>query len=104
MGDYEKNQDRYSVFDMSKSHYSDYGDYNIAQRSSGSSGVDDPKTAARNKIAFFKNAGVIVRDQDLEIAYKRSEGSNLTANRVILYFNNKVNKPRVIRVYYQFEN
>lgn len=88
---------------MSKSHYSDYGDYN-AQRSSASSGVDDPKTAVRNKIAFFKNAGVIVRDQDLEIAYKRSEGSNLAANRIILYFNNKINKPRIVKVYYQFES
>ncbi len=57
----EKNQDRYSVFDMSKSHYSDYGDYSGGQKSSGRAG-DDARTVAKNKVAFFKNAGVLIRD------------------------------------------
>lgn len=58
---------------MSHSRYSDYGtqDDNF-YKSSGSSGVDDPRTAVRNKIAFFRNSGMLVREQELEIAYKRS--------------------------------
>jgi hypothetical protein len=32
----------------------------------------DSKTCTRNKVAFFKNSMVLVRDDDIEIAYKRS--------------------------------
>jgi len=46
---------------MSKSHYSDYGDYSGGQKSSGRAG-DDARTVAKNKVAFFKNAGVLIRD------------------------------------------
>lgn len=51
---------------MSKSRYSDYeGMDENHYKSSGSSGVDDPRTAIRNKIAFFRNSGMLVRDEDL---------------------------------------
>lgn len=32
---------------------------------SGSSGVEDNRTAGRNKVAFFKSSGMLVRDQDI---------------------------------------
>ncbi len=72
MPEIDRNKDRYSIFDMSRSHYSDYADLNNLGGSSGSSGIEDSRTAIRNKVAFFKNTGVIVKDQDIEIAYKRS--------------------------------
>lgn len=103
MGDYERNKDRYSIFDMSRSHYSDVGpnDTNF-NMSNGSSGVEDSRTAARNKAAFFRNSGLIVRDSDIEIAYKRTENNNLDSNRIILYFNNKLTQPRRIMVNYEY--
>lgn len=65
VGDNNRRQ-QYSVFDMSKSRYSDYeGMDENHYKSSGSSGVDDPRTAIRNKIAFFRNSGMLVRDEDL---------------------------------------
>lgn len=45
-----------------------------------------------------------MRDNDVEIAYKRTESGNLDSNRVILYFNNKLNQTRRIFVNYEFEN
>jgi hypothetical protein len=73
MADVEPAKDRFSVFDMSRSSYSEYlpQDDNSFKGIRGA-GVEDPRTALRNKIAFFRNSGVIVRDQDFEIAYKRS--------------------------------
>lgn len=71
--------------------------------SNGSSGVEDVRTATRNKVAFFKSSGLIVREQDFEIAYKRTEANNQASNRVILYFNNKTNQPHRINVKYEWE-
>lgn len=56
---------------MSKSRYSEFGDNN-GQGYNLSSGTEDNRTANRNKTAFFKNSGMIVRDQDIEIAFKRT--------------------------------
>lgn len=55
---------------MSKSRYSEFGDnngqgYNLTS-------MNEDRTANRNKTAFFKNSGMIVRDQDIEIAFKRT--------------------------------
>lgn len=55
---------------MSKSRYSEYGDGN--DQGFNLTGIEDNKTANRNKTAFFKNSGMIVRDQDIEIAFKRT--------------------------------
>lgn len=61
MGDYDKNKEQFSIFDMNRSNYSDYGRNDDYYRSNGSSGVDDPRTAIRNKIAFFRSSGMLVR-------------------------------------------
>lgn len=102
--DNEKNRDHFSIFDASRSHYSEYGSNEPnTYMSNGSSGVEDVRTAIRNKVAFFKSSGLIVREQDFEIAYKRTEANNQASNRIILYFNNKTNQPHRISVKYEWE-
>ena len=47
-------------------------------------------TATRNKVAFFKSSLVLIRNSDVEIAYKRSElNESLDKVRLIFYVNNK---------------
>ena len=59
---------RYSVFDMSKSYYSDQGDFNNSKL-----GIDNSRTVGKNKTAFFKKTGILIREDEFEIAYKRSD-------------------------------
>jgi hypothetical protein len=47
-----------------RSEYDEYGgqqDYNMNKKSNGI-GIDDPRTVLRNKIAFLKNKGIIIRE------------------------------------------
>lgn len=58
-------------------------------------------TSTRNKVAFFKNSLVLVREVDLEIAYKRSEmNENLDKIRIIFYINNKTSARKTINFHY----
>lgn len=54
----QENSRRYSVFDMSKSYYSDQGEFS----SSSKLGIDNSKTVGKNKTAFFRKTGVLIRD------------------------------------------
>jgi glutamine synthetase len=72
-------------------------------RKSNGIGIDDPRTVLRNKIAFLKNKGIIMKEQEFEIGYKRTESNNLNSNRVILYFNNKSNRSKIFNVSYSAE-
>jgi hypothetical protein len=90
---------------VSRSHFVESGidhDFNNMKRNEGY-GIDDPRIALKNKIAFLKSNGVIVRENEFEIGYKRTESNNLSTNRIILYFNNKSNKNKLINVYYSAE-
>ena len=53
------NSRRYSVFDMSKSYYSDQGDFNSSRL-----GIDNSRTVGKNKTAFFKKTGVLIREDE----------------------------------------
>ena len=49
----------YSVFDMSKSYYSDQGDFNTSKL-----GIDNSRTVGKNKTAFFKKTGILIREDE----------------------------------------
>lgn len=34
-------------------------------------GVESKKVASRNKVSFFKNEGVLFRDKNMDIAFKK---------------------------------
>lgn len=93
---------RYSVFDMSKSYYSDQGDF-----SSSKLGIDNSRTVGKNKTAFFKKTGILIREDEFEIAYKRSdpeERDNFSSVRIILYFNNKTGLQKNVDTDYEYES
>jgi hypothetical protein len=61
-------------------------------------------TSTRNKVAFFKNSLVLVRDAELEIAYKRSEmNQTLDKLRIIFYINNKTNTKKNVNFHYEYQ-
>lgn len=62
------------------------------------------KTAIRNKIAFFKLKGIIVKNAEIEIGYKKTNPEpNSEVVKVILYFNNKTPNSKVVRINYEYE-
>lgn len=64
----------------------------------------DSLTSTRNKVAFFKNSLVIVRDQEYEIAFKRSSlDPSMARMRIILYINNKTSNNEVADIEYDYE-
>lgn len=61
-------------------------------------------TSTRNKVAFFKNSLVLVREHELEIAYKRSEMNQaLDKLRLIFYVNNKTPSKRSVDFSYEYQ-
>jgi len=61
-------------------------------------------TSTRNKVAFFKNSLVIVRDADVDIAFKRSEmNATLDKLRIILYVNNKTQTRKSVNFNYDYQ-
>ena len=92
--------EKYSVFDMSRSYYSDQG-FNDSKI-----GISSQKTVGKNKAAFFKKSGVLIREDEFEVAYKRSDpksSDNYTKVRIILYFNNKTGNNKKVDVDYDYE-
>ena len=85
---------------MSKSYYSDSG------VNDSKLGIESSKMVSKNKIAFFKSAGILTRQEDFEVAYKRAEPDEkdeYSRIRIILYFNNKKRSKRNISVSYDYE-
>jgi hypothetical protein len=61
-------------------------------------------TSTRNKVAFFKNSLVIVRDADVDIAFKRSEmNATLDKLRIIFYVNNKTQTRKGVNFNYDYQ-
>ena len=59
------------------------------------------QTATRNKVAFFKNSLVLIREADLEIAYKKSDlNATMDKIRLIFYVNNKSSKAKRVSISY----
>ena len=59
----------------------------------------DPRLSTRNKVAFFKQSLVLVRDHDFEIAFKRSElDESFSKLRIIFYVLNKTNHIKNVSV------
>jgi hypothetical protein len=62
-------------------------------------------TCTRNKVAFFKNSLVLVRDAEIEIAYKRSDmNKEMNKIRIIFYINNKSERAKKANITYEFQN
>lgn len=60
--------------------------------------------STRNKVAFFKNSLVIVRDHDVDIAFKRSEmNESLDKLRIIFYVNNKTSTRKNVNFNYDYQ-
>jgi hypothetical protein len=58
----------------------------------------------RNKVAFFKNSLVLVREPNIEIAFKRSElDEKLSKVRIIFYVNNKSQQWKRVRLDYEYQ-
>lgn len=100
--DYAREQGNvnFSIFDINKSYLSENGDN--AEPDKTRVGIDNPRNATRNKVAFFRPKGIIVRNTDIEIGYKKSEPEGNMV-RVILFFNNKNADYKTIRTDYKYE-
>nr|BAK02724.1 predicted protein [Hordeum vulgare subsp. vulgare] len=60
--------------------------------------------STRNKVAFFKNSLVLLREAELEIAFKRSDmNQQLDKLRIIFYLNNKSNSHKRIAFNYDHQ-
>jgi hypothetical protein len=60
--------------------------------------------STRNKVAFFKNSLVIVRDAGVDIAFKRSEMNEaLDKLRIIFYVNNKTSSRKSVSFNYDYQ-
>lgn len=57
-----ENDNYMGVFDMDSSRYSDYLDRDYKY---GAAGIDDPKTLLRNKRAFFRRQGILIKEKDI---------------------------------------
>ena len=63
------------------------------------------ETSTRNKVAFFKNSLVLIRNEELDIAYKRSEmNSSLDKCRLIFYINNKTSTAKQVNIRYDYQH
>lgn len=60
---------------MSKSYFSEIG---LNPNESYHLGIENSHTVKKNKLAFFKDSGVLVRDQSVDIAFKKVVTSLLT--------------------------
>lgn len=61
--------------------------------------------STRNKVAFFKNSLVLVREPQFEIAYKRSDmNETFDKLRIIFYVNNKSSVRRTINFNYEYQS
>ena len=90
----------YSIFDMTKSYFPEANE--ILETSK--LGLDDPQTVYRNKLAFFKPTGILVRNDDLEIGYKKSAlDYTRSRQKIILYFHNKTREDKRLEVFYDYE-
>ena len=69
---------------MNRSTYSENGDFSNLRH-----GIESEKTMVRNKNAFFRPKGLLIRNEDIEIGVKRSDPDASNMVRVILYFHNK---------------
>ena len=55
-------------------------------------GLANPSVMTRNKVAFFKKSLVLIKNSEIEIAFKRSDlSSELNELRMIIYVKNKTN-------------
>ena len=65
-------------------------------------GIKDPTTSTRNKVGFFKKSLILVKDDDAEIAFKRSSmNSAMDELRVIFYINNKTLYQQQVDIQYR---
>lgn len=65
----------------------------------------DSITSTRNKVAFFKSSLVIVREEGIEIAFKKSGlDKNLSRARVIFYINNKYDRRMNVDIEYDYDS
>lgn len=68
-------------------------------------GIENIRTATKNKVAFFKPKMLISKDNDFEIGFKRSslEG-DYDRVRLIFYVNNKTFTSKFTRITYEYES
>ena len=68
-------------------------------------GIENSRTATKNKVAFFKSKMLISKDNDFEIGFKRSslEG-DYDRVRIIFYVNNKTFTSKFTRINYEYES
>lgn len=89
----------FSIFDINRTLLSENNDLDASRR-----GIESDRTAIRNKLAFFKPKSILIRNNDIEIGYKRSPlTTNSNSCRVILFFNNKTADYKIIRTEYKYE-
>ena len=90
---------RYDSFTLSQSMYSERN-LPIVQSKIG---IENNRTATKNKVAFFKSKMLISKDNDFEIGFKRSslEG-DYDRVRLIFYVNNKTFSSKFTRITYEY--
>ena len=74
--------DSLSFYDMSKSYFSEAS---FKPNDSYHLGIENGQTVKKNKAAFFKDSGVLVRDSRIDIAYKKINTRLLTESTVKLH-------------------
>ena len=90
----------YSVFDMTKSYFPET--HEIMQNSR--LGIENPQTVYRNKLSYFKSSGILVRDDDFQIGYKKSSlDFHRSRQKTILYFHNKTRNDQKVQVFYDYQ-
>lgn len=57
----DRDDENYSVFDLSRSYCSDQGDYGKSSKL----GIENSRTIGKNKNAFFKKSGILMREDDI---------------------------------------
>lgn len=81
-----------------------YSERNLSMVQS-KTGIENSRTATKNKVAFFKPKMLISKDNDFEIGFKRSslEG-DYDRVRLIFYVNNKTFSSKFTRITYEYES
>lgn len=82
------NPSKYDTFEMTKTYL------NISQNEeSETNKYIDSRTSTRNKVAFFKDSLILIKNDVFELAFKRSALVNTKDRvRVIFFIKNKTNK------------
>jgi hypothetical protein len=63
------------------------------------------ETSTRNKVAFFKNSLTLIRNSEVDIAFKRSElNERMDKIRLIFYINNKTETVKRVSLNYEYQS